>query len=169
MPRGGARPGSGRKPKSEDSAKLVDFTPEEIQELLNSRYIHSVSRRSVTYTVGFKELFWQRYCDGAEPTQIFQDAGISVHILGKERVYTFLKALKNLKERGQPFNDGAESHMNQPDSTLFIPKPQGRRKNVPPALSAEDVYKMYHKVAYMSQELEFIKKIILAGNEGKRK
>lgn len=36
------------------------------------------------------------------------------------------------------------------------------------ALPAKEVRRLAHKVAYMEQELEFIKKIILADNAAKR-
>jgi hypothetical protein len=167
MPKGGARPGAGRPRKNE--GRFVEFTPEQLKELLESSYISNISRRSVSYTHEFKELFWQRYCDGADSMQIFRDAGLNVQILGQDRIYAFVKALRNLKERGLPFLEGNEPHDDKPEKKFDFPKPPRMQRYKDTTISPDEMSKMYHQVAYMSQEIEFIKKIILAGKDGKLK
>ena len=68
---GGARPGAGRKKKGESNKNYncVEFTNKLLQELLASPHVAFVSRRTVTYTAEFKNLFWQRYVDGVDPAQ----------------------------------------------------------------------------------------------------
>jgi len=112
-------------------------------------------------------MFWQRYCDGVSPVKIFQDAELSIDIIGKGRVDGFLKQLRELKERGLPFNDGSERQFNQPPKQYHFPTPPRRPKNAQISLSPQAIAKMAHEVAYLKQELEFIKKIILAGTEVK--
>lgn len=164
---GGARPGSGRKKKNETNER-VEFTPEQLNVLLASPHISYVSRKSVSYTLAFKEMSWQRYCDGAEPIQIFREAGLSVEILGRPRINGFFKLLRKQEEKGLPFNEGSEPHTEQPEKKYVFPIPPKKSKDTHKLiLSDEDIAKMFHQVAYMSQELEFIKKIILAGKEGK--
>jgi len=63
----------------------VELTAEQIHELLDSPHISYVSRKSVSYTKAFKEHFWQRYCDGVDPKQIFEDAGLNTAILTKKQ------------------------------------------------------------------------------------
>ena len=166
MPRGGSRPGAGRPRKTEPEERVV-FTNEEIGELLNSPHVSHVSRKTVSYTLAFKEMFWQRYCDGVNPVQIFEEAGLNVKILGRPRIFGLAKTLRKHKERGVGFNDGNEPHASLPDKKFGFPVPPRKPKGKPMVLSDEDISKMFHKIAYMSQELEFIKKIILAGKEGK--
>ena len=162
MPSGGARPGAGR-PKKNEPNERVAFTNEEIGELLNNPNVSNVSRKSLSYTLAFKELFWQRYCDGIDPVQIFEEAGLNVQLLGRARVFGFARLLRQQKEKGIPFKEGNEPHIDPPEKQYDFPIPPRRPKGSKPLIfSDEDISKMFHKVAYLSQELEFIKKIILA-------
>lgn len=164
---GGVRPGAGRPHKGEEKTERMQFTSEQLEVLLNSPHIAFVSRKTVSFTLKFKELFWQRYCDGVLPQQIFQDAGINPELLGRSRIFGFAKNLRNQKARGVPFNEGDEPHIDPPEKRFNYPVPPRDNFKAKETISPEEVAKMYHKVAYMSQELEFIKKIILAGKEEK--
>lgn len=168
MPRGGARPGAGRKRKNNTTGQRVEFTPEQLKSLLESPHIAYISRKTISYTLAFKEMFWLRYCDGIDPKQIFQDAGLDTNIIDRTRINSLIKLLKARKEKGLPFSDGKEPQLNQSETKLNFPTPPRQPKNSKKlVLSSDDISKMYHQVAYMSQELEFIKKIILAEKEGK--
>ena len=165
MPRGGARPGSGR-PRKNETGEHTAFTPEQLKELMESPHVSSVSRKSVSYTLAFKELFWRRYCDGIDSVQIFHEAGLSVELLGRPRIHGFAKMLRQLKERGLPFNEGNDPHIDPPEKQFAFPIPPRKSKHANPIPTTEDVGRMCHEVAYLRQELEFIKKIILAGKGG---
>ena len=79
---GGARPGAGRKKKtSEGSYEHVTFTAEQLKELIDCPHVAYVSSKTVSYTKAFKDMAWQRYCDGIDPMQIFSDAGLNVDTL----------------------------------------------------------------------------------------
>jgi len=159
--RGGARPGAGR-PKKRDDGKYehVELTAEQIHELLDSPHISYVSRKSVSYTKAFKEHFWQRYCDGVDPKQIFEDAGLNTAILTRSRINGLLKTLRHQKEKGLSFTEGSEPQVDQPEKTYDFPKPPRRsNKSKLPVLSEADIAQMYNQVAYMSQEIEFLKKL----------
>jgi len=170
MPRGGSRPGAGRPRKGEEKIARSQFTSAEISRLLDSPHVAYVSRTTISYTLAFKELFWQRYCDGVYPVRIFEDAGLDVEVIGKGRIEGFLKHLRHQKERGLSFKEGGEPHSGQPEKQFTFPTPPRRPKNAQVvSLSPESIARMAHEVAYLKQELEFIKKIILAGTEGKSK
>jgi hypothetical protein len=156
---GGARPGAGRKPKA-DAKVRKEFTAEELKELVMSDYVVSVTRKSVTYTEAFKVLFWTRYCDGVDVAAIFEDAGIDPKIIGRERMRDLAWTIKQQKEKESQVQVTAEE---KPQ----IPNPPNKPKHTRFSLSENEISKMFHQVAYMSQELEFIKKIISAETEGK--
>lgn len=168
---GGARPGAGRKKKGESNKNYncVEFTNKQLQELLASPHVAFVSRRTVTYTAEFKNLFWQRYVDGVDPAQIFYEAGIDPDIIGRNRVQGLAKLLRQQKSKGLPFSDGIEFNQNNVEKKFDFPTPPKRDRFIKPELSPQEVAKMYHKVEYLSQEMEFIKKIILADKDGKSK
>ena len=163
MPRGGARPGAGRKKKDGSENERRHFTAEEIEYLLSSPHVAYVSRTTVSFTVAFKEMFWQRHCDGIPTARIVEDAGLDIGVIGKGRIDTLIKSLRDQTERGLPFNDGLEPHFNKPDKKFDIPKIPRLPKNAVIPLSPEAIAKMACEVNYLKQEMEFLKKIILAG------
>lgn len=158
---GGARVGAGRRPSSGNYVH-IEFTAEQLKVLVDSPHISAVSKKSVSYTKAFKELFWQRYGDGIEPKQIFEDAGLDIKIITRERIKSFIQALKHQVERGLSFTEGSEPVL-EADKKFDFPTPPRRANNVYlPNLSEADISNLLNQVAYMSQELAFIKKIILA-------
>lgn len=157
---GGSRPGAGR-PRKNSTFEHSSFSPEQLAELLSSPHVSSVTQKSVSYTVAFKDLFWQRYCDGVDPIQIFVDAGFNVETLGRARILGLAKTLRKQYERGAVWSEGSEPAKESgiPRTDLPpIPRKSARTKDV---INPIEVAEMCHKVAYMEQELEFIKKIIL--------
>jgi hypothetical protein len=164
---GGARPGAGRPRKGETKFEHTEFTPAQLQELLSSPNVASVSRRSVSYTLAFKEMFWQRYCDGVAPIQIFTDAGINPETVGRARINGLAKTLRKNKECGVAFSEGNEPNTNKPEKGFDFPIPPKRMAST--TISLDEAARLAHKVEYLSQQLEFVKKIILAGNGGKSK
>jgi hypothetical protein len=169
MPRGGARPGAGRPRKDGSEYHKNAFTAEQLEELLRSPHVSYVSRSTISYTLKFKEMAWQRYCDGVEPIKIFRDAGLDPDVLGSIRIKGFIDKLRDQQEKGLPFNDGREPHAEQAEKVFDMPRPPRKLKEKQIPYTPEQVAQMYHQMVYMSQELEFIKKIILAGKGGKSK
>lgn len=164
---GGNRTGAGRPPKSGEYVS-PEFTSMQLKELIDSPYVHSVSRKSVSYTKEFKDVFWQRYCDGIDPKQIFEDAGFNTKTITRSRMNGLIKALKNKIEKGQSFTEGSEPNLEQLEKMFNFPTPPRRANNINlPNLSEADMANLLNQVAYMSQELAFLKKIILANKEEK--
>jgi|GEM_PF-487509 hypothetical protein len=167
--RGGSRPGSGRKKKTpEGTYEHALFTAEQLKELTDSPHVAYVSSKTVSYTKAFKTAAWQRYCDGIDPVQIFSDAGLNVDTLGKTRILGFFKLLREAKAKGVPFTEGNDPYPSDAEQTYSFPTPPRRaNRGRPPVMSDSEINKLATKVAYMSQELEFLKKIILAEKKEK--
>lgn len=163
---GGARSGSGRKKKGapEVGASTYErctFTPKQIKALLNSPYVSSISCNSITYTKEFKEWIWQRYCDGIDPKQVFRDVGIDPIVLGPNRIKGLIDALREQKERGLPFNEGREPHSEIPEKLFKLPVIPRKPKNSMIEITPNELSKLVHQVKFLTQEMEFLKKIIL--------
>jgi len=167
--RGGARPGAGRKKKTaEGTYEHVPFNAEQLKELTDSPHVTYVSSKTVSFTKAFKTATWQRYCDGIDPVQIFVDAGLSTETLGRSRILGFFKILREAKAKGVPFTEGNEPYPSDSEKTYSFPTPPRRaNRGRPPVMSDSEINKLATKVAYMSQEVEFIKKIILAEKKEK--
>ena len=111
---------------------------------------------------------WLRYCDGVDPIQIFKDAGFNIDTLGKTRILGFFKLLREAKEKGLTFTEGSEPYPNDAEKKISIPTPPRRaNRGRPPVMSDSEINKLATKVAYLSQEVEFLKKIILAETKEK--
>jgi len=185
MPRGGARPGAGR-PRNipidpeEDRRK---FTQREREQLADNPYVCNVTEKTISFTKEFKELFWKRVNAGVHPVTIFAEAGIEPMILGQKRISGFAKQLRRQVELGLEFQEGRNPSFPpkteqksepkpKPGEKLDIPKPprMPKKKNAGRELyTDEEITDLIHNFEYMSQELAFIKKIILAGTGGQSK
>ena len=136
--------------------------------MTDSPYVAYVSRETVSYTKAFKNSAWQKYCDGIDPLQIFEDAGFNIEALGKDRILGFFKLLREAKEKGLAFTEGNDPYPADAEKQFSFPIPPRRAKHGrPPVMSDSEISKLAAKVAYMSQEIKFLKKIILAENKEK--
>lgn len=167
--RGGARPGAGRKKKTPDGTyEHITFTAEQLKELTESPYVAYISSKTVSYTKAFKDAAWQRYCDGVDPVVIFSEAGFNIETLGKSRILGFFKLLREAKSKGLSFTEGNEPYQCDIDKSFSFPTPPRRsNRGRPPVMSDSEINKLATQVAYLTQELEFLKKIILAENKEK--
>ena len=165
---GGARPGAGRPRKIIAPANRETLTEDQTNILKASQYVSSIQNHQVSYTLTFKELFWQRFMDGVPPIQIFRDAGIDPDMLGENRINGFVTTLRKQYEGGEAFKDGRHWKKKKHDDPRYeIPKPPRLPPRSSGRYSDTDIARLTHQVAYMSQEMEFLKKIILAENGGK--
>ena len=168
---GGTRSGAGRPRKEPKPINRNTLTEDQIRSLQASPYVTRISEnQQVSYTLAFKELFWQRFMDGVQPMQIFRDAGLSPDVLGENRINGFTAILRKKKEEGVAFTEGHHwSKKNEPAPKFDVPKPPRKPSNAGGRYSDMDIARLFHQVAYMTQELDFIKKIITAGTEEKSK
>ena len=150
--------------------KHSKFTREQQAWLRLSPYVKNATDTKVSYTLEFKERFWEQFSSGAAPEQIFYDHGLDPDLLGKNRVWGLATTLRRQKENGESFREigGPRSEKKDPPPKFDVPRPPKPR--VPRGfVSDNDVRKLSHQVAYLSQELEFIKKIISAETGGRSK
>ena len=150
-----------------------EFTNEQLQQIRNSPYVSHTTRKAVSYTLEFKELFWRRYGAGDAPEKIFRDCGFDTDALGSTRMRGLVTMLRRTLERGQEFTEGRTPHkLPRPDLKYNLPKPP-RPPRIPRnpkrMFSNDEIMKLFHQVSYLSQELEFLKKTILAGTKERSK
>lgn len=171
MPSGGARQGAGRPRKmiGIEAGRSV-LSPGQMALFESSPYVSKVTAKTVSFTGEFKEMFWQRFNNGAAPEQIFYEAGIDPDVIGVSRIWGLISSLRRQKKLGLEFNDGQPRYSEETQMKRNMPK-QGRYPITPKdqAMNEAEIAKLKHAVAYLTQELEFIKKIILAANGGRSK
>ena len=134
--------------KAEDlkmSNKL--FTTEEMEQLRSSKWVIKVTPRSVNFNKEFKTIMYTILMEeGKYPREALYELGINPDILGDNRIeglsYTIRKAgnsgeirdIKDLK------NDYATDDVKDEKATIK---------------------QMSHKITYLEQELEFLKKMLM--------
>lgn len=123
------------------------FTDEQIDLLKDNPYIEKITKKSIKYSLQFKEDFWIRYSQGELPSSIVQSFGIDPKILGKKRMSNLVQRIKMEADRAEGFEDTRSQNSGRP-----------RTKDL---TADEKIAYLEHKVAYQKQEIEFLKKIRL--------
>lgn len=81
------------------------FTPEQVEQLRQNKYVKNVSEKAITYTEEFKEVFLLEYNEGKLPSQILDEMGFDYKVLGERRVSNITQAVKKQSVRPEGFKD----------------------------------------------------------------
>ncbi len=134
------------------------FTPEELKLLRVNPYVKSATSKMVRFNVSFKEEFWRLYNEEHKsPQKIMEELGFDVEVLGTKRIDGILIHIREQARSGEGFWDVRK---------VFDNQSLQNEKQLPPSKA---ILKMQHELAYLKQEMEFIKKNILADKEARRK
>ncbi len=120
----------------------VKFTPEQQQLLRNNPYTIRVTEDVLNLSKEFKELFYKEYLAGAIPRDILQKYGYPSDVLGKQRIWGISHSIRKQFEKTGEFRD-----VRTPGSPLTADSPEDK------------IRQLEHQVNYLTQEVEFLKKI----------
>ena len=81
------------------------FTPEQVEQLRQNKYVKKVSEKAITYTEEFKEVFLLEYNSGKLPSQILVEMGFDYKILGKSRIDNISRRYRKQSLRPEGFKD----------------------------------------------------------------
>lgn len=103
-----------------------NLTGEEIRTLIENPYVEDVIGNRIIYADKFKLHFVNEYFSGKKPTQIFEEAGFEVKVLGNKRIercsarWRELNAAGNLGEKyeNNDFYLKHESYLRQLQKTI---------------------------------------------------
>jgi putative transposase len=125
------------------------FTNEDIIYFLKNRYVKRISEKGITYTDEFKSLFIAELGMGKFASQIFQDAGFDIDILGRDRIQSARKRWRNAyKESGE---------LGLRDTRKFSSgRPLKRELSIEEIIAKKDA-----EICYWKAEAELLKKIEL--------
>ena len=121
------------------------FTAEEIEILRKNPYVRNVSERAITYTDELKEYFISEYSQGKMPSQILRSVELDPIVLGKDRVDGLSYRLKKMAQREEGVRD--------------LRKANSGRSSTKELTIEEEIKRLKHKIKYLEQENEFLKKI----------
>lgn len=129
-------------------SKLL-FSEEEMQQLDKNKYVLRVSHKAITYTDEFKLHFISEYNNGKQTRIIFEEAGLSVDLIGIERVMSAAKRWrKSYKTKGiLGLSDTRKGNSGRPLERELS--------------STEIIERKDAEIAYLKAELEIVKKLEL--------
>ena len=137
---------------------IKQFTPDEINILAANPFTYKVNTYRISYTLEFKNLFLSRYESGdCGVVEIFESLGYDAEILGHNRIYTFAYRLSKQVEAGEVLTETPLSTKQE--------KPVNVDYNTMP--SQQSISAMQREIAYLRQQLEFVKKITEPDKGGK--
>jgi len=128
-------------------AKII--TKEEIEILRENPYVKGAYPNRVSFTSNFKREYLRRYDAGEIGREILRSMGIDPEILGNSRIWTITGKIREELERHGEFSDvRRKSEHNIEESSLE---------------------QLRSEVAYLRQEVEFLKKNIILDMKAHRK
>ncbi|MDE5715627.1 MAG: hypothetical protein K2I42_05790 [Anaeroplasmataceae bacterium] len=94
------------------------FTTEQIELLNQNRFVKRVSKKAITYTEEFKEIFLLEYDYGKMPSVILREMGFDCKALGRKRIDNIVQNIKKQSIRPERFKDTRADcpHMGRPSS-----------------------------------------------------
>ncbi|MFR4381589.1 MAG: HTH domain-containing protein [Anaerobutyricum soehngenii] len=138
---------------------MKEYTPKQIKELKKNPYVYKVTKHKLYYTAKFKEDFWISYQAGNAPRKILLDFGFDLAAFGQKQIDSLVQHIKKQALSGNGFSEGENR-----TKRAIIKAADEEEFSSPQSLE-----RMQNELLYLRQEVEFIKKIIVADNSGKRK
>ena len=127
------------------------LTEQEMSQLRESPYVIKVNEHIINFSTEFKQKFWDACCCGVKPEQAISDLGIDPKILGEARIYGLKNKIWNDIKAGKGIYD-------------IVTSKKYMNSGVTPEMKIKH---LEHQLAYKEQEIEFLKKIVSLGREGK--
>jgi len=137
---------------------MKEYTAKQIKQLKANPYTLNVTKNKLYFTAKFKEDFWVSYQAGNAPRKILSDFGYDLSIFGQKQIDDIVQRIKRQALSGNGFTEG-----------------ENRTKRVAmkstdeiDLSSPQSIERMQNELLYLRQEVEFLKKIIIAENSKKR-
>ena len=121
------------------------FTDEQLRLLEENPYVVKASKKSITYSEEFKELYWIDYQNGMQPIEIFKKYGFDPYALGSRRRDNFTNRLKKQAAREDGFKDTRSKNSGRPSTKELSLEVQLERQK--------------HKNEVLQQENDFLKRV----------
>jgi len=127
-----------------------------VKELNENPYVLKATEWTVSFTAEFKQFAYDEYYKGKSTKEIFTEAGFDCEKLGDKRLQNFRSKIMEQSEREcgfedqRKYNSRKEAQSNQ-------------------AQLEKKIKQLEHRLAYLEQENDFLKKIQEAEKKCKRK
>jgi len=126
------------------------FTKEEMDQLRECPYVLKVTPSIVHFSAEFKQQFWDALYSGEHPRDVVASLGIDPDILGSNRILGLRSMIQKELKSGKGFRD----------LNTFGKYLEGCAS---PELTIKH---LEQQLAYKTQEVEYLKKIVSLGRKG---
>lgn len=134
--------------------KRRTYTKEEQAILQKNPYTFKVTDNSLFFTAEFKRSFWASYQAGETPRTILRDRGYDLKMFTQSAIDSLTHRIKMEATSGKGFREGPATQRQRPaaqaedaiSGELMLPTP-------------ENMQRIWNEVAYLRQQVEFIKKV----------
>lgn len=137
---------------------MKEYTAKQIKELKANPYTYNVTKNKLYFTSKFKEDFWISYQAGNAPRKILMDLGYNLDYFEQKQIDSIVQRIKKQALFGNGFTEG-----------------ENRQRRVPMKATSQEelsspqsIERMQNELLYLRQEVEFLKKIIIADNSRKK-
>lgn len=137
--------------------KIKKFTAEEIVILTANQFTYNVTASQIIYTSEFKNIFLARYEAGENAKEIFESLDYDTAVLGNSRIYDFAHRLAK---------QAAKCNLLSGTSFEAAGTMPGK-ENYTTNLSPQSIAAMQMEIAYLRQQVDFLKKITALDNSRK--
>lgn len=134
------------------------FTQEQIKRLKKNPYTFKVTNNKLYFTAKFKEDFWISYQAGNAPRKILTDLGYDLSIFTQKQIDNYVQRIKKEALSGNGFSEGENRQ-----KRVAI-----KAANEIDLSSPQSIERMQNELLYLRQEVEFLKKIVIAENSKKK-
>jgi len=131
------------------------FSEAEVNQLQENMNVAYVSENEVIFTAAFKHLAWEEKQSGKNLPTIFREHGIEPKVLGHKRIENFSRRLREIARNNSSFEDRRKENQ----------RPNADGKELSPE---EKIRRLEHELAYVRQEVEFLKKLQMANTEARK-
>lgn len=135
------------------------FTEEQIKKLKENPYTFKITRSKLYFTAKFKEDFWISYQAGNAPRKVMQDLGYDLSMFTQKQIDNYVQRIKHEALSGEGFSEGENRQRR-----IRIKAADEKELSSP-----QSIERMQNELLYLRQEVEFLKKIIIADNSRKKK
>lgn len=137
---------------------MKEYTLKQIKELKGNPYTLNVTKNKLYFTAKFKEDFWISYQAGNAPRKILSDFGYNLDAFEQKQIDSLVQRIKKQALSGNGFTEGenrTKRVVMKTTDEIELSSPQS-------------IERMQNELLYLRQEVEFLKKIIIAENSKKR-
>ena len=135
------------------------FSPEEVVSLRNNPYTLKATEKTITFTLKFKEVMLDGLQQGKSPEIIMRELGYDPAVIGDSRVKGIAYHITKEAESPEGLHEGRRT----PRMARAVTE-----EEVASSAPSRSLRRLQAEVSYLRQEVEFLKKIMQAGNGTKR-